>query len=635
MPSIDEILIPSAVANDYFANVPFNSLVGIKRLNVLIGPNNSGKSRLLRSLFLAGNKLQISTDDPDARSVLKGVRSALILSPQLKDPYDRYSEKIRNLLMQHPPSFHNCNGQIMNISLIYQQVLNLRNEFRNRFPEAIEVCSGIMQSLNATVNGLKCLGEKSSPKGQPPSLPTPPFSNPQFVYIPTLRGMRLGFNDENLKFAYFDRTWFDYVKPDLSIPDSDITRIKENHRGEMSGKTIVTGLDFYDILKDRLLGTLKDRNFIRDFESFLSRTFFHNKAVALIPRRDHDTVNIKIGNEKERPIQSLGDGMQQLIILTLPLFEHSDKPLFLFIEEPELFLHPGFQRVLIDTILAERDRQLYVFVATHSSQFLDITLREESCSVFRCSKKESQGKDDEQEPKFDVVNASIGEHELLRHIGQRPSSVMFANCTIWVEGITDRLYYGRFIELVMEQKKLNFIENLHFAFVEYGGGNITHWSFLDEEEGIDVGKVCARLFLISDMDEDKDQRHQILSDALGDRFCRLNVREVENLLTPEVILKVIHEYEGEEVVLNEFSQADYSSEYLGKFIDERVLMDKTKSKRSKKKKTCYEDNTGTVKDKVVFCRKALAHMECVDDLSDEARQIAEKLIEFIRLENHL
>ena len=482
MPSIDEILIPPAVGNDYFANDSFNSLVGIKRLNVLIGPNNSGKSRLLRSLFLAGKKLQISTDDPDARSILDGVRTALITLPKLRPPYERLSAKIRDLFNNNRPAFHDCDGQMMNNNrTLYQLVEKLRGEIWKNLPDQEPVCLDIKRSIDAIFNGLKSLGEKSSPKGQPPSLPTPPFSNPQFVYIPTLGGMRLGFNDENLKFAYFDRTWFDYVKPDLSIPDSDITRIKENHRGEMSGKTIVTGLDFYDILRDRLLGTLKDRNFIRDFESFLSRTFFHNKAVALIPRRDHDTVNIKIGNEKERPIQSLGDGMQQLIILTLPLFDHSDKPLFLFIEEPELFLHPGFQRVLIDTILAERDRQLYVFVATHSSQFLDITLREESCSVFRCSKKESQEKDDEQEPKFDVVNASIGEHELLRHIGVRPSSVMFANCTIWVEGITDRLYYGRFIELVMEQKKLNFIENLHFAFVEYGGGNITHWSFLDEK----------------------------------------------------------------------------------------------------------------------------------------------------------
>ena len=635
MPSIDEILIPSAVANDYFANTPFNSLVGIKRLNVLIGPNNSGKSRLLRSLFLAGNKLQISTDDPDARSVLKGVRSALMLSPQLKDPYDHYFEKIRNLLMQGLPSFHNCDGQMMNNSQSYPQVLNLRNELRSRFSDANEVCSGIMQSLNATVNGLKSLGEKSSPKGQPPILPTPPFSNPQFVYIPTLRGMRLGFNDENLKFAYFDRTWFDYVQPDLQIPNSEITRLKEAYRGEMSGKTIVTGLDFYDILRDRLLGTLKDRNFIRDFESFLSRTFFHNKAVALIPRRDHDTVNIKIGNEKERPIQSLGDGMQQLIILTLPLFEHSDKPLFLFIEEPELFLHPGFQRVLIDEILAKSERQLYVFVATHSSQFLDITLREESCAVFRCSKKESQEKHDEQEPKFDVVNASIGEHELLRHIGVRPSSVMFANCTIWVEGITDRLYYGRFIQLMMKDQHLNFIENLHFAFVEYGGGNITHWSFLDEDDGIDVERVCARLFLISDKDERKDLRHEILEKALGNRFYRLGVKEVENLLSPDIITKVIRDYEGNDIALNDFSHTDYANEYLGKFIDENVLKDTTQSKRYGKLKTCYADPSGTVKDKVVFCRKALAHMVGVDDLSDEARKIAGKLIEFIRRENHL
>ena len=180
-----------------------------------------------------------------------------------------------------------------------------------------------------------------------------------------------------------------------------------------------------------------------------------------------------------------------MIILTWPIFEHQDKPLFLFIEEPDMFLHPGYQNGLIDTILNDQNSKLYVFVTTHSPQFVDITLRSEQCSIFRCTQDiaDSDAKDElEYEPTFAVTNASHGDKSILNHIGVRPSALMFANCTIWVEGITDRQYYGRYLELWFRENGMEskYIENLHYAFVEYSGNNIEHWSFLDKESGIDA-----------------------------------------------------------------------------------------------------------------------------------------------------
>ncbi|QDU76619.1 hypothetical protein Pan97_36720 [Bremerella volcania] len=446
--------------------------------------------------------------------------------------------------------------------------------------------------------------------------------------------MRLGVDQSRSsdnKFAYFDRTWMDYVKgrnKQSHIQEETI----ENARKQNSGSTIITGLDFYDVLTDRLLGSLQDREFIREYQEYLSQTFFQNAPVALIPRRDHDTVNIKVGNEKERPVQSLGDGLQQLIILTLPIFEHRDTPLFLFIEEPDLFLHPGYQRVLIDAILNEPDRQLYVFVTTHSSQFLDITISENDCSIFRCSKLVSVDDGLEHDPRFFVDNASSGDYELLKHLGVRPSSVMFSNCTIWVEGITDRLYFSKYVELLLKKQGFNYIENLHYSFVEYGGGNITHWSFLDED-GIDVERLCAKLILISDKDEGKDDRHDKLAEKLGDRFVRLKVRESENLLTPSVIEAVIRSYEDDGIELKPFKQSDYATRYLGRFIDKHILVDMTTSKRYGKLGTSYEDKSGTIKAKVPFCRKALCEINTLNDMSSDAYELASKICDFIAAEN--
>jgi hypothetical protein len=116
-----------------------------------------------------------------------------------------------------------------------------------------------------------------------------------------------------------------------------------------------------------------------------------------------------------------------------------------------------------------------------------------------------------------------------------------------VEGITDRRYIAHWLK--MHQVHLNqsdpkarlYKEDLHYSFVECGGGNITHFSFLDDDEvetsdkRIQVERLCAKLFLITDKDSGKDERQAKLKAKLGDRCHCLEGREIENLLKPEVI----------------------------------------------------------------------------------------------------
>jgi hypothetical protein len=173
---------------------------------------------------------------------------------------------------------------------------------------------------------------------------------------------------------------------------------------------------------------------------------------------------------------------------------------------------------------------------------------------------------------------------------------------------------------------------LHFSFVEYGGSNITHWSFLDVvPDAVLVDRLCGRLFLITDRDNaeggGKKQRHEKLRVKLGDRYACLECREVENLLTPEVIKAVVQEYEGGNVQLKEFAQEDYQAEGLGQFIEDKVLL------HAKVRKGPYRTESGTLSDKVGFCHKALTHVRTFDDLSEGAMQITVKLHEFIKQHN--
>ena len=365
----------------------------------------------------------------------------------------------------------------------------------------------------------------------------------------------------------------------------------------------------------------------------------------MIPRREQTTLTIKIGDEEEKPVHDLGDGIQSILILTFELFRHSDEHMLAFIEEPELFLHPWLQRAFLE-MLSQRFPKHQYFLTTHSNHFLDLTLDVPDVSVFTLEKDldhEHTGK--EKPAKFIVRQISREDRKPLELLGVRNSSVLLSNCTIWVEGITDRRYIAHWLGLYNVDQTTNmantgqhrvFKEDLHYSFVEYGGGNITHFSFLDDEEsteakdkGINVERLCAKLFLITDHDGAKEgsakgKRQAILQKRLDDRYYCLPGREIENLISPDVLTAVLRSY-GEQIDKPP-THPKYKDKMLGKFIDDFLAEDG----RSKKRKGSYAQESGTITDKVNFCHKAVEHTKVWGNLSEDAQELTIKLYNFIQ-----
>ena len=398
---------------------------------------------------------------------------------------------------------------------------------------------------------------------------------------------------------------------------------------------IFTGLAAYNKVKSLLLGNHSQRTLIKEYEQYLSEHFFEKKPIAIIPSEDRDVLTIKIGDEKEQPIYDLGDGIQSIIVATMPLFLNRGENVLFFIEEPEKLLHPGLQRKLIETFLNEEGFGNYqYFMTPHSNHFLDITLDYSEISIYALRKEFEEKKDEEKTPTFSIENLSHGDTSSLELLGVKNSSVFLSNCTIWVEGITDRKYIRHYLELYKEHLEdendgtfVEYKEDFNYSFVEYGGANITHWSFLDEDyEGtINVDRLCARLLLIVDKDEGKEERHQKLEEKLGDRFYRLDCREIENLLTKDVLMEVIGDYENQKPDIQSFEEDDYKDELFGKFIDDKL--------NNKYRKGNYGSESGTINSKTDFCKKALNHIDNWDDLSDEAQNICVKIYAFIKENN--
>jgi hypothetical protein len=439
------------------------------------------------------------------------------------------------------------------------------------------------------------------------------------LYIPTLRSLRdLGEGD-----AFHDRTHHDYFS-------------KTQHVQMYTGRTL------YSDIEKLVRGDLTQRETLRRFEIWVGETFFRGEPVAIIPRINQLTLTIKIGDEEEQPIHNLGDGIQAILILAFPLFVRENEHLLAFIEEPELFLHPWLQRVFLETLSGRFPKHQY-FLTTHSNHFLDLTLDIESVSVFAFEKKLEGKANRERPPRYSVTNVSRSDRRPLELLGVRNSSVLLTNCTVWVEGITDRRYVAHWLDLYqqhlhgsMPADRSKFLkEDLHYSFVEYSGGNITHWSFLDEE-GPEVERLCGKLFLIADKDDvkpgsEKGKRQEKLTEKLQDRFHLLPAREIENLLTPDTLKGVLVAYgESPDNLKKVVEQDAYAGKQLGKFIESTII----KNLALKGRKGSYAGDSGTVSDKVKFCERAIDAMKEFRVLSPAAQDLTQKVYDFIRSAQH-
>lgn len=591
----------------------------LSRVNLMVGANNSGKSRFMRLLAMQED-YEVKLHDIDLDSINQQINKA---SQDIKRQYlismNGYEKELITNMNSFLPSY---------FSLSYDKLGELKAAYHN---DLIKTQGGgvIQYRFDNILNIIPIMSSETKPDQ---------------VYIPVLRGLRFVGNTKDDLYA--ERTKQDYfllgsTKDDFHIEqktpdyffieDTKKDFYTENPKQDkfvkqnMSAPQIFTGLTLYERLTDMLLGEYGQRKRIQEYQEFISETLFDGKRVTLIPNRKEGVIVVKIGREKERAIHDLGDGIQTAIILSFLPFT-KQKPTFFFIEEPEIHLHPGLQRKLLDFFISPACEHHHFFLSTHSNHFLDMTADYQNISVFTFRKKlanRGQGNEDEQIPIFVVEAVNSGHHSSLELLGVRNSSVFLVNATIWVEGITDRWYLRAMLNCYIQHlKELNPPENqprleedTHYSFVEYGGSNITHWSFLDgEEHPIEVDRLCSRAMVIVDKDgQSKQPRKEKLREKLADRLIILAGREIENTLPPEVIAAVVKDYETKkntERKLPNFKYSDYEDQYLGTYIQETLLGGKALRKGGYAKNKDAK-KPSTLKDKLVFCKKALEIMKTI------------------------
>lgn len=441
-----------------------NSPFELKRLNIIVGANNAGKSRFMREFIF---KLKVNSVDfkyPQAYKDYISIINSFICNHSSKHQLEIPDNSLCSLedilrQWQNTGSFLTDTRKAIEAHITYStssikydtlEYAIVTGKLSHEVRKLIDDIDQLIEGLSNIKNTLDSLSFKAL----------------KFYYIDSLRSLRklnsqiISIDAESEHYPLLSRTLTDY---------------------SFEKDEIISGEDFFGLLTDSLLGKPDERQRIQSYQEKLSHYFFNNEVITIIPHLRTDSIEIKIGEAEQFPISKLGDGLQQIIILTYKAFLTTE-PSFFFIEEPEMHLHAGYVKQLMKFLLNETDH--YYMATSHSNYLLDMINEDKRIALYRVDKEQI---DDEENKYETVIKRCDGDRTILQTLGVSPSSVFLANCTIWIEGITDRLYFVQYLKKYLEELKTTdeekwqdysrFIDGYHYAFVEYQGSNLDHWDF--------------------------------------------------------------------------------------------------------------------------------------------------------------
>lgn len=498
----------------------------IKPINIIIGRNNSGKSRMMDMLKLALSRKDLAK--------------------------------------------HNLNGKDTEILLSFP--LN-ESELRRVFPEDT---SGGEIGGNFWNFGKRYIGNKitisitKEPNIKFVSL-DPPFEKPGLGKFEAelARYVRNPFSDKIIKNITAERD----IEPNAPSEKSDFLP-------NGSGATNIIELFLND---SKYPKDLVDNYLLTDLNKIMSPdVFFESITVRRIENGSWE-VFLK---EKEKgliPLSNSGSGLKTILLvlintILIPKKEGNSLSKYIFIfEELENNLHPAIQRKLLAYI---RDISLHkyatFFITTHSNVIIDLFSKDRNAQIYHVVQNANVAT-------AKPVTTYIETSGIIDDLGIRASDLLQSNGLIWVEGPSDRIYINKFIELWSEGA---IAEGLDYQCVFYGGRVLAHFSAETDMESqknlLNIILTNRNIILLMDSDKEsdddginatKERVREEIQNAGG--LCWITAgRTIENYIPLNAIKSVYnsefprqpHQYEDYREYLEEFLTSDSKKFYKTKVL---------------------------------------------------------------------
>ena len=301
-----------------------------------------------------------------------------------------------------------------------------------------------------------------------------------------------------------------------------------------------------------------DRKKFEDINKFLQIVTDNSTARIEVPH-ERDTILVHM-DEKTLPLDSLGTGIHEVIILAsaATILDNT----VICMEEPELHLNPILQKKLI-RYLSDSTKNQY-FISTHSAALMDTP----NAEIYHIQMQNG-------ESIVERVTSDRHRSAVCEDLGYHPSDLLQANCVIWVEGPSDRLYLNYWINLISPE----LVEGIHYSIMFYGGRLSAHLSGNDVDEDIDdfisLRRLNRRGVIVIDSDKaNKSTRINSTKKRLQAEFDEgpgyawiTEGREIENYLPEDQVKDAIQKTKPSAKPISKFSKY------------ENVLLIKTKGNK--------------------------------------------------------
>ena len=231
-------------------------------------------------------------------------------------------------------------------------------------------------------------------------------------------------------------------------------------------------------------------------------------------------------NNRTLPVVDLGSGIEQTVYLAIKASQAHES--LVLIEEPEIHLHPHLLLQLVRYLLSETSNQ-YV-VTTHAAVLLD----HPEASIFSVTMHEGASR-------LRQLQYPADRHGVVHSLGYRPSDMVHANAVVWVEGPSDRFYVNWWLQCAQS----GFVEGIDYQIMFYGGRLLANVTIVDDEFAEDFVRIqnlnrMVAILIDSDRDSASDRvnstKQRIIDEIPEPGFAWLTEgREIENYLPRELL----------------------------------------------------------------------------------------------------
>ena len=642
-----------------------NYLESIKKFNVFIGKNNSGKSRLLRHIF--STFYDVYTVNRMLNDYLENIEYSENAIKVLTEVVNHYSNEIN----QKYTKFYNYNITLKKLLKspaefdktrdIILAILNDVEIFENNHKLPLE---SFRNNTLSSLSEIKNIKDSIRDSKYRTSLYFPvnrTFKSVLNTYLNINFTKSKNYHDydlDSIMNAFItdvsklhDIDYDDVVKhkciDDYFLDKNSIRKLQyivnsktpyvytQNSNSQKNTRfrehDIITGYSLYKEIKDKLLGSNEDRKEVHCFQEFISEKFFNNQGVTIIPKESINQVTIKIGENPVLSISQIGDGLQQLILMLFPIYFNKDNFMDVFIEEPELYMHPDLIRRFVKVLMEMFPNHRY-FITTHSATFLDLLSKTDS-TIFTFTQNDKL--------EIEVSKTEASDIGIMNELGMKPSTMFLSNCSIWLEGISDLRYINKYLKLYSNKYQFHFEENIHYSFAFYGGSNYKHFNFSDGLiiEGLakfSTTGLSKNILVISDSDYANNKVSKKvceLSKELGSNFYNIEGNTIESTLSPLQLSELLNRIKKIKSEINiSDGRKTPKNKPIGKSI-EKILKDHNCEQKviDNISKKGVLDNYYKMKFSIDL--DELTSMRNYDELSPSAKNLTKKIVDFITSNN--